>query len=124
MPGKLDDALNFILNQASQEEVHKIFSAGKQRLSTLRTLRAAAVTTGAHVRITEIKPKRYEGLEGQVTETERARTRTYATVLLTEKSTTKLRERGGVIAPDVTRHEVTGIPAACCEVRGASDNRS
>ncbi|MGP4001732.1 hypothetical protein [Streptomyces sp. 8N706] len=112
----LEQAITFILNEADEDGVEKVFNAGNQRMKTLRTIRAAAVTEGAKVRIHGIKPKKWEGLEGEVKRIENKRTRINVTLLLTKESTEELRLRGHWIPGDEERYEATGIPASACKV--------
>ncbi|SEB31813.1 hypothetical protein [Streptomyces melanosporofaciens] len=110
----LESVIDFILNQADEGSVEKVFAAGNQRMATLINARAAQVTEGATVRLTGLKPKYLNGLQGEVVELTRERKQIIAVVLLDETSTTEFsfhRE----IDPETQRHRVR-VPAGTCKV--------
>jgi len=111
----LEQVVGYIISQADETAVTHIANALRERQKALHSIRAAAVTEGTRVRIVNIKPKYLAGLEGEVTRIEPGRSQTYANVLLDEASTQELRlNRPGVGSEK--RHELTGVPASCCEV--------
>ncbi|WP_031510882.1 hypothetical protein [Streptomyces megasporus] len=111
----IDQVIDYIANRAGETDVSRIITTLKGRQETLQAIRAAAVTEGARVRITNIRPKYLENMQGEITRIVQKRTR-YVTVLLNEASTEMLRQHRPGIGWDVKRHELTGIPASCCQV--------
>ncbi|OEV10922.1 hypothetical protein [Streptomyces nanshensis] len=115
----LADALDFI-SGASSDDLDRVLLSYKDRQKKLREIRAAAVRRGVTVRTSNLTPKRYDGLEGEVTEVETIRTRTAVTLLLTEESTDTLR-RSEYVPPETKRFPLRGVPATCCEVIDGSE---
>ncbi|MFD8339250.1 hypothetical protein ACFV42_42505 [Streptomyces solisilvae] len=116
MSATLVSVIDFILNQADENGVHKVFAAANQRMETLRNARAAEVTEGMVVRLYDLRPKYLNGLEGEVVELTRNRKRKeiIAAVLLDERSTTEYSFHREV-PPGTKRHRVR-VPASTCKV--------
>lgn len=111
----LQDTIAFIVSEADESALDKITSALTERRKALRSIRAAAVTTGDHVRIGEISPKYLSGLTGEVVGTEGR----LAKILLDEESTLTLRfasRRSSrfFVPSDTDRYELGGVPLSCC----------
>lgn len=113
----LPELVDKIMGTATEDDLTQIEQAVGLRRRALRQVRAAAVTVGATVTITEISPKYLTGLSGTITTIDKGR---HASVRLDEESTTTLRftrQRRFFVRPDVTEYTITGIPLSCCVVR-------
>ena len=111
----LSDVLDFITDEATDEDLDRIYEAAKLRNKALRAKIAARVRVGAEVKIGGIKPKYFDGLTGVVTKT----TGTHATVRFDARSTDVLRYKGArryYIPADTTEYEVGGLPLSTCQV--------
>lgn len=107
----LQDSVTFILTEASEADVSRIFAACRQRTATLRTVAAAAVQVGMATRLDDLSPKYLNGLTGTVTSIKGAR----CTVELDERSTTRLRYAGRrrfYIPEDAAHYSLTGVPTS------------
>ncbi|MBL1120287.1 hypothetical protein JK364_49560 [Streptomyces sp. 110] len=114
MSATLASVINFILNQADEDGVHKVFAAANQRIETLRNARAAEVTKGMVVRLFDLRPGFLNGLEGEVEEVKRKRKQIIATVLLDERSTTEYSFHREI--PSETKRHRVRVPASTCKV--------
>jgi hypothetical protein len=114
----LQEVVTFTATEATAEDLDRIFGAINLRRKALASVRAANVTKGAGVKLTNLTPKALNGLTGEVTEIAGER----CTVLLDTKSTATLAygrtkfAYPASSAPD-GRYTLNGVPLSCCEVQ-------
>lgn len=88
-PITLTDAVAFIAQHATADDLDQVYAAAKQRTRTLRTIAAAAAASlpvGASVRLDGLSPKYLNGLTGVLKSTTGGR----AVVTLDKESTSLL----------------------------------
>lgn len=111
----LADVATFI-SGASPDDLERVGGFIKSRHKALRELRAAAVSVGAKVRLTNLSPKYLNDLTGEVTSIKGQR----CTVELDEGSTIHLRYgRGGSARfnpGDAKNAVIPGVPMSSCLV--------
>jgi hypothetical protein len=62
----LPGVVGFILSEATESDIDRIYDAAKQRSKALRAIRAATISVGAEVETTNLSPKYLNGLRGKV----------------------------------------------------------
>lgn len=114
----LETAVGFITLHASQEDLDRIYAAAKQRAKALRDVRAASVTTGALVRLGNVKPKYMDGLTGKVVDVRQGRSTTKVDIELDLDSTEIMRVSSNHYIPVGTeRHRLNNVPASVCHLQ-------
>lgn len=111
------DVLGFIASQADRDDTDRILVGVQARTKVLGSIDAAAVTVGADITTARLQPKYLTGLTGTVKSIDGK----YASILLTEDSTDRLRytrQQRFDVPSDEKQHLVRGIPLECCEVNG------
>jgi len=110
----LTDVATFITNEATEDDIDRIYDFCKTRNKTLRTVRAASVQRGAKVELAHLSPKYLNGLRGVVETIAGER----CGVRLDDASTDRLRFSGTryYISPDTTEHLLDGVPLSSCTV--------
>ena len=112
-PPTLAEATAFILTDATEDDLRRLFDAIKKRRSILRQITAAAVQAGTDVELTGLSPQYLNGLRGTVESIQGA----HATILLDRESTTQLRYSGSRrfhVPDDEERHPLRGVPLGSC----------
>lgn len=106
----LVDAVAFI-NNASKEDLDRLFAAINLRDRALREEQAAAVAVGMTAKIADIKPKYLSGLTGTVESIQGSS----AAFRLDKASTNRLRwsRTKYFISPDVEEYILRGVPLSC-----------
>jgi hypothetical protein len=105
------DALTFVANAPSDDELERIAAAITARRRALREVRSAAVTIGTPVVIQNISPAYLKGLTGTVESFTRGK-RTRVDVRLDKKSTDILRFQGArfPVPAATTEYVLGGVP--------------
>jgi hypothetical protein len=105
------DALTFVANASSDDELDRVVAAVNARRRTLREVRSAAVTIGSVVKIQNLSPAYLNGLTGTVEAHSRGK-RTRVEVRLDETSTKILRFQGGrfQVSAETTEYLLGGVP--------------
>ena len=111
----LSDVLDFITDEATDEDIDRIYDAARLRNKALGAKRAASVRVGALVKIDGISPKYFNGLTGVVMSIDGQRAR----VRFDKASTDVLRYKGARryhIPYDTDEYTVGGLPLSTCQV--------
>ncbi|MEX5711858.1 hypothetical protein AB1484_27085 [Parafrankia sp. FMc6] len=111
----LQSATDFVLSHATDDDLTRLAAAIKQRRTALASIRTATLTTGATVRIANIKPKYLDGLTGRIVQIDGK----HATVALDADadSTDRLRytsQSRYIMPTEATSFDLRGIPLTCC----------
>lgn len=113
-PTTLTEAMSFVVNGATEDDLDNLLAAMRRRRSALSSLRAASVSVGDQVRLVGLSPKYLNGLEGVVETINKNR----CSVRLSRLSTDRLRIPGRVrfpMSPDDAHYLLIGIPLSTCE---------
>jgi len=108
----ITDALTFVANAQIEDELNRLQSAINARRQSIAAIRAAAITVGAKVELSNLSPKYVNGLTGTVEAYSRGK-RTRMDVRLDEASTRRLRILGGHRFPvpeGVKEYLFMGVP--------------
>jgi len=114
-PTTLAEAMSFVINSATENDLDNLWAAMRNRRSALDSLRAADVSVGDQVRLVGLSPKYLNGLEGVVETIDKNR----CSVRLSQLSTERMRIPGRVrfhMSPDDHHYLLAGIPLSTCEV--------
>ncbi|MEX5635569.1 hypothetical protein [Parafrankia sp. FMc2] len=109
----LQSATDFVLSHSTDDDLTRLAATIKQRRTALASIRTATLTTGATVRIANIKPKFLDGLTGRIVQIDG----THATVALDADSTDRLRHTSQsryIMPTETTSFDLRGIPLTCC----------
>lgn len=109
----LSDVAGFITSEATEDDLKRIYGFCKTRSKTLRTIRAAAVSKGAQVELTNLSPQYLNGLTGEVASINKDR----CEVLLDEKSTDRLKwtRQSRFMVGEEPRYTIRGVPLSSCD---------
>lgn len=107
----LIDVNTFILTSATSDDIERIQGAIRQRIAQLREIRAAGVTAGTLVRITDIRPKYLKDLTGTVKSVSGNR----CVITLDKASTSLLSFSSGKYFHLTTMetYDLGGVPLSC-----------
>lgn len=114
----ITDVLTYTTTEATAQDLDRIIDAVKTRRRFFGAARAATVSIGAEVELTNLSPKALNGLRGEVVKIHSNR----CDVTLTKGATTVLaasRTKHSVAAmhaPD-GQYTVHGVPMQCCEIQ-------
>ena len=108
----ITETVAFIYSDATEEDCEAVFTAARERLGTLRKIRAAGVRRGSLVRLEGVSPKYLNGLRGEVAEISGNR----CDVKLDERSLASLRFTKYGFVGTSGSGLLRGIPKSTCVV--------
>lgn len=111
----INDALTYILTEASDSDLDRIYDALKRRRRALLDSRALLVRVGDRVTTKDLSPKYLNGLEGTVIHIRGKR----ADITLDEHSTNAIRgtKHGPSSDSEVTKYTLRGCPLGTLVVK-------